>query len=187
MPLFRQSLPVGEETTAQWSIENTGKGTIFPRVIVEGFPAPGTEKAAENGLAVRVGHVDADGRAIEPVRLEQGTDFTAVVTVSNTGVSGRYDEIALSLPVASGWEIHNKRMDAGDAENEGYDYRDIRDDRVHTYFDLAQGESKRFRIKLNASYRGRYYMPMVSAEAMYDATINARVPGAWVRVIESSE
>jgi uncharacterized protein YfaS (alpha-2-macroglobulin family) len=34
----------------------------------------------------------------------------------------------------------------------------------------------------NASYLGRFYLPPVGVEAMYDATINARVVGRWVEV-----
>jgi len=37
---------------------------------------------------------------------------------------------------------------------------------------------------LNASYLGKYYLPAVSAEAMYDETIFARVAGQWVEVIK---
>ncbi|MCK4460383.1 MAG: hypothetical protein KAW46_01185, partial [candidate division Zixibacteria bacterium] len=59
---------------------------------------------------------------------------------------------------------------------------DIRDDRIYTYFNLKQGESKTFRVMLSATYLGRFYLPMVNVEAMYDATINARLPGGWVKV-----
>ena len=33
-------------------------------------------------------------------------------------------------------------------------YQDIRDDRVYTYFDLAAGQTKSFRVMLTATYAG---------------------------------
>jgi uncharacterized protein YfaS (alpha-2-macroglobulin family) len=63
-----------------------------------------------------------------------------------------------------------------------YTYQNIRDDRVYTYFDLASNKSKTFKILLNASYAGQFYLPTIYAEAMYDATINARQPGKWIEV-----
>ena len=63
-----------------------------------------------------------------------------------------------------------------------FDYQDVRDDRVYTYFDLRAGETKKFELLLNASYLGHYYLPPVSVEAMYDATINGRTAGRWVEV-----
>ena len=68
-----------------------------------------------------------------------------------------------------------------------FTYQDVRDDRVLTYFDLLQGETKTFRIMLMAAYQGRFYLPMVQCEAMYDHTINARMPGGWVEVEEGKK
>ena len=48
------------------------------------------------------------------------------------------------------------------------------------------GETIRFVTRLNAAYLGRYYLPSVSVEAMYDATKNARSKGQWVQVVSRS-
>jgi uncharacterized protein YfaS (alpha-2-macroglobulin family) len=56
---------------------------------------------------------------------------------------------------------------------------DIRDDRVLQYFSLRRGETIRFQTRLNAAYLGRYYLPSVLVEAMYDATKQARTAGQW--------
>ena len=40
-----------------------------------------------------------------------------------------------------------------------------------------------FRVYLNASYLGKFYMPALSCEAMYNASIAARQPGKWVSVV----
>ena len=85
--------------------------------------------------------------------------------------------------VPSGWEIHNSRMDMYNSNKSSYfTYQDIRDDRIYTYFDLGKGKTKTFRVQLNSSYLGKFYMPGISVEAMYDNSIYARVKGGWVDV-----
>jgi uncharacterized protein YfaS (alpha-2-macroglobulin family) len=49
------------------------------------------------------------------------------------------------------------------------------------------GETKTVELRLNASYRGRFYLPPVSVEAMYDETVSARVVGRWVEVVRAGE
>jgi len=63
------------------------------------------------------------------------------------------------------------------------DYQDVRDDRVYSFFNIGYGNSQTYRVRLNAAYQGRYYLPTVSCKAMYDASVNARQPGMWVEVV----
>ena len=53
-----------------------------------------------------------------------------------------------------------------------------------SYFDLKKGERKTFVVLLNASYLGKYYLPTVYCEEMYDNNISARKAGKWVEVVE---
>jgi alpha-2-macroglobulin len=50
------------------------------------------------------------------------------------------------------------------------------------YFKLGAGSTIRFSNRVNAAYRGRYYLPGVVVEAMYDATKQARSVGRWTEV-----
>jgi hypothetical protein len=142
-------------------------------------------------MAVR--YTDLKGSAIDPAKLKQGTDFLAEVTVTRTGTM-RFDfnELALSQIFPSGWEILNTRMNlVGGSTSDPMDYQDVRDDRVFTYFDLPFNwsgdknakQSRTYRIQLNAAYAGRYYLPALACEAMYDNRIRAVVPGKWVEVV----
>ena len=63
-------------------------------------------------------------------------------------------------------------------------YMDIRDDRVYTYFNMEENKRYTYNVLLNAAYLGRYYLPAVSCEAMYDNTIHAFQPGKWVEVVK---
>jgi uncharacterized protein YfaS (alpha-2-macroglobulin family) len=109
----------------------------------------------------------------------------AVVTIANPGTKGYLQEMALNQIFPSGWEIHNSRMDETGTSHAAR-YQDIRDDRVYSYYELQEKTSKTFVIQLNATYLGRFYLPTVYSEAMYDHLIHARVPGRWVEVVKDA-
>jgi uncharacterized protein YfaS (alpha-2-macroglobulin family) len=186
-PVVERRLEVGK-AAPKLVVRNTGPATLYPRLILSGLPPVGRETSAANGLSLDVQCLLPDGKPVDVSRLAQGTDFRAVVKVTNTGVRGDYREIALSHVVASGWEIRNDRLDPSRARvTSAFEYQDVRDDRVYTYFGLKAGETKVVEVALNASYLGRFYMPMITVEAMYDATINARAKGQWVEVVEPGQ
>ncbi|MAA80458.1 MAG: hypothetical protein CL916_14475 [Deltaproteobacteria bacterium] len=91
--------------------------------------------------------------------------------------------MALTERIPSGWEFHNESSGTGVE----YEYRNVADARVDTYFDLAKGKSKTFEVNLHATYQGKFYLPMVSVEAMYDPTIYAREKGMWVQVLGQND
>ena len=185
-PLVQRSLEAGSGGDGALVVQNRGEVPLYTRLILSGLPPVGREKEASNGLRVSVAYQTTEGDELDPGRLDQGTDFKALVTVTSTGERGDYEQIALSHVVPSGWEIHNERLGPGGRRAATrFDYQDIRDDRVYTYFALKAGETKTVELRLNASYLGRFYLPPVSVEAMYDATINARVVGRWVEVVEA--
>ena len=91
--------------------------------------------------------------------------------------------MVLNTIFPSGWEIMNKRLnDIPEDKNSTFEYQDIRDDRVYTYFDLDMNQQKTFVFYLNASYTGQFYQPPVNCEAMYDVSIRAQKSGRWVAV-----
>jgi hypothetical protein len=90
------------------------------------------------------------------------------------------DNIALTIPAAAGMEILSLSEQVVDKSK--YDYRDLRDDRIHYYFSLAKGKSKTFSLLANTAYKGRYYLPAINAEAMYDGNMHARQKGKWITI-----
>jgi uncharacterized protein YfaS (alpha-2-macroglobulin family) len=170
---------------ANFRCKNTGKWPLYVKVMVQGVPLKGDSKAASNSLKLSLKFRDGNGKEIKPDKLAQGTDFTAEVTITNTGKKGTYREMALTQIFPSGWEIHNSRMDDGGIFSVAR-YLDIRDDRVYSYYDLEQNESKTFTIRLNATYLGRFYLPTTYSDAMYNHLINASAPGKWVEVVKQT-
>lgn len=168
---------------APFKVKNTGKSTLYVKVMIEGIPLVGDQSAAANNLKLTVKYRDMAGRYIKPDKLTQGMEFKAEVTVYNPGKKGLYKEMTLMQIFPSGWEIHNARMD-GENETNQARYQDIRDDRVYTYYELAPNKSKKFLIQLNATYLGKFYLPTCYSEAMYDHLISAKTPGKWVEVVK---
>ena len=189
-----ENYPLSKES-GSIALNNTGTGLMYARVVINGTPAKGEEISAENNLKINVKYTTMAGSPIDVSRIEQGTDFIAEATISNPNQREYINDLALTQIFPSGWEIHNTRMDEGPNTHEADvpEYQDIRDDRVYTYFTLNRytthnsGYKKTFRILLNASYLGEYYLPTVVAESMYDNRINASQAGQWVRVVKPGE
>jgi uncharacterized protein YfaS (alpha-2-macroglobulin family) len=170
-------------------LKNNSGSVMYIRLIQRGQPS-GTQMVATHidpdVLQMRVGYFTLTGKPIDVNSIKQGTDFLAQVNIKNPGKRGRYDNMALTQIFPSGWEILNTRMmNNQDAFGSSpLDYRDIRDDRVNTYFSLPEGKEVTYFVMLNAAYTGKYYLPSTYCEAMYNASINALQKGGMVEVVK---
>ncbi len=168
------------------SVTNRGSNILYVKVITQGQPLTGdTIKTANNtgALSMNVSYISQNGSAVDIAHLEQGTDFIAKVMVKNTGRTD-YTQMALSEVFPSGWEILNPRMSEGEGafKSSNATYRDVRDDRVYTYFNMRPGETLTYYVQLNASYPGRYFLAATDCRAMYDNSISASTNGRWVEI-----
>ncbi len=189
-PISLVDMDVSKRNDNTVKVKNSSAGIIYAKLVLRGQPAVGDQTEVSRNMKLSVAYLSTNGNKIDPATIEQGTDFIAEVTVTNKDTRNYYHkEMALSQIFPSGWEIMNTRMSNVGNFQKGDQpiYQDIRDDRVYTYYGAAHGRSKVFRIQLNAAYKGRFYMPSVSAEAMYDNKVNARKPGKWVEVVEPGE
>ncbi len=189
-PIIQEAitLPFNEDTNIK--VKNNFSYPLFARIILEGKPITGDQTDASNKLELSVGYYLMDGKKIDPSSLEQGTDFVAEVTVTHPGEwRNRYEQMELHQIFPSGWEIINTRLINMEffTNSSLPEYQDIRDDRVYTYYNLNSKQTKTFRLLLNASYLGKFYLPTVYSQAMYDNTINAREHGQWVEVVLPGE
>ena len=166
------------------NINNVGDNLLYVSIINSGILAVGEEKEIQRNLIANIVFKGRNGTKLDPTSLMQGTDFVAEVSLTNTKAD-LIKNVALSEIFPSGWEIVNTRFtDFGEfAENE-VTYTDLRDDRANFYFDLKKNETKIFRVLLNASYLGRYYLPGIQAEAMYNKDYAVRTKGQWVEVVQ---
>ncbi|EAR02984.1 alpha-2-macroglobulin family protein [Maribacter sp. HTCC2170] len=165
------------------TLSNLEQNTLFVSVVNNGILPVGNEKTIQRNLLAKVVYKGRDGSQINESNIMQGTDFVAEVTLTNTS-SNPLKDVALMEIFPSGWEIVNTRFtDFGDFAQNNVTHTDIRDYRANFYFDMKRNETKTFRILLNASYLGRYYLPGIQAEAMYDNDHEVRTKGKWVQVV----
>jgi len=139
-------------------------------------------------LKMKVEYKDLNGNLIDVRSLSQGSDFVAEVAVFNPGTIDNYQNLALVQIFPSGWEIQNQRLFESNTGNYSSSlYQDFRDDRVYTFFDLPENQTKKFAVKLTATYKGRFYLPGILCEEMYRGDVRAVEAGSWVEVIGIGE
>ncbi len=182
MPIAQIQFEPGDDPKGTLKLSNKTDGILFVRIINTGIPAPGNEKTVNNNLRVDLYYADMEGNKLSPGEIQQGTDFKAVYRVYNPGTLGFFNNVALTTIFPSGWEIHNERLFSTSSANQSFTYQDIKDDRVMTYFSLNGNASKTFTIRLNAAYRGKFYLPSVQAEEMYKNDVQVVIPGQWTEV-----
>ncbi len=170
------------------SIANRGNSKVFARLTcrtqpLEEAPVQAQQGTAQSPVRLTVSYSGKNGSLSDVKILKQGQEITAVVAVQNTSNQDLTD-LALVQIFPSGWEIFNERVMNGatGSDKANFNYQDIRDDRILTYFNLAAGESKFFNVRLQASFRGFFYYPPVSCQAMYAPAEQARTTGMWVKV-----
>ncbi|MFO7869111.1 MAG: alpha-2-macroglobulin family protein [Bacteroidales bacterium] len=183
-PVYQTELDFSQTKTYTVQVTNTSEVSQFVNVYLEGVPMMSDESAEFSDLNMTVAYFDMKGNPINQKNMKQGTDFYAEVTVRHPGMKNDYTDIALEQLFPSGWEIMNTRMDLVQTtvQADSPEYQDIRDDRVYSYFDLRRGQKKTFRILLHAAYTGKFYMPNLYCQPMYDNTVYAKIPGYWVEV-----
>jgi uncharacterized protein YfaS (alpha-2-macroglobulin family) len=182
--LALQELPIADKGLSRTlKIKNDSQSPVYLRLIVKGQPGLGGEKAFSNGLQLFVNYHDKDGSSLAVDSLPQGTDIIAELTVVNPAKGRDYQELAMEYIVPSGWEITNPRFEGWvQDKDKGFEYQDIRDDRVYTFFSLKAESRKTLKFMLTAAYAGKFYLPQSKAEAMYDASIGAATAGKWIEV-----
>lgn len=171
-------------STPDINVVNNGGSEIYTTLVVTGQPLRDESKKEAQDLELKVEFLGDDGSTLDPKLIKKGTDFVVSYSIVHPGVRAGYENMALTAIFPSGWEILNQRMNENSTFNSGNtaDYQDIRDDRVHLYFDIEKGGKRIFKFKMNATYEGKYWAAPAFCEAMYDSSIRAKNEGFWAIV-----
>jgi uncharacterized protein YfaS (alpha-2-macroglobulin family) len=185
-PIFIEDL-ASVKKSGTVRVANNGSSNLYLSRTMISTPLEDRSPAVSNNLRIEVDYAMAGRDGARPIStLVQGTDFTINVRITNMSGSTTYTNLALTHILPSGWEIFNTRLGDETGQQDfpdGITYQDIRDDRVLSYFDLLPGRSKTVSIRVQAAYLGRFFMPAVACQAMYDNTVYARTTGTWVEVV----
>ena len=179
--VYQQEIPVNHEK-ASVKVSNNSQNQVYARLITSSAPYHVVSKRVMSGLLMNIRYYDAAGNPIDVEQMKQGTDITAEISIKNTGITGTYQNLALSYLLPSGFEIINDRLTGNSSAFKEADYVDIRDDRYYVYFSLKQEQTKTFKFRFNAAFPGVFTQPAITCEAMYDHSIEAVLPGGKVEI-----
>jgi len=168
-------------------IKSNSDAPLFVYLYESGIPMEDIVKTEKKGLSLTRSFFDEDGNTISVDSQDQGKSFWIVYHVESD-TRENIEEIALSSMFPAGWEIINPRMSEEDLPTwirqlnpSTAEYMDIRDDRVNWFFDLY-GNSRKFVIEVNPTFKGDYVMPPVNLEAMYSPDYYSRIKSGKVVV-----
>jgi hypothetical protein len=167
-----------------------GEGKLYLVLASEGVRADGQYRTGGEGLSLSRQYRNLAGDVLDVQGGSVNLAELVYVEVEVKNTSGeRIQNIALVDRLPAGWEIENARLGRGGSvewasseEQWSADYVNIRDDRVEVFGSLDAGESKTVVYAVRAVTSGKFTLPPVEAEAMYDPRIWAREAGGTVEV-----
>jgi uncharacterized repeat protein (TIGR01451 family) len=152
----------------------------------EGVRTNATYKVGGNGMTVSRTFRDQDGQEIDvtqPDAIKLGDVLFVEIEVANTS-GAMIQNIALVDRLPAGFEIENPRLgrttklDWVDPQHLwAMDFMNMRDDRLQAFGWLAPMTKKKVVYSVRAVTSGKFAVPPIEAEAMYDATLWARAKG----------
>lgn len=186
--IYTMQFDPDDTAASEITVANRGNTPLYMTLQISAQAAPREvlqTQAFNNNISLQVNYKHLNGTPIDITRIPQGTDFVAEVTIKNLNTKGpRLQDLALTQILPSGWEIRSGRLSQTETMHQDqYEYRDVRDDRVHTFFDLEGTQV--YSLLLNAAYQGKYVLPPVQIEAMYDKSIQAITQAQRVTVVKN--
>jgi uncharacterized protein YfaS (alpha-2-macroglobulin family) len=169
---FDMELPVSESGT----LVNTGAQPFLVQLSVDGVPRK--LESTSGAMKIRRTYVDADGK--EVTRVKHGQLLTVTLSVES---SGKIDNLVLVDLLPGGLEIEDPRLATRSAALPplGHDHQELllpeflerRDDRFLFFGSLIGNGTGYARYVVRAVTRGKFVIPPLRAEAMYDPDVAA--------------
>lgn len=172
-------IPRGEMAVV--TLANEGPGMLYYSFETEGVPIDTEDyykrlASGNKGMKITREWLDDKGKALDPATVKQNDLVVARITLEPNGRA--YDNIAIEDLLPAGLEVENPNLDTAQALpwlTTKFDWcarRDIRDDRVLLFTKPVSGTST-FYYLARAVTPGRFTVPPISAECMYDPEIRS--------------
>lgn len=156
-------------------LRNTGKKESYFNFMAEGVPLAKNKKSSFNGIEISRKFYDENGNSVNLSNVVQGQLIVATVTVK--AVKKDIHNVVIVDLLPGGLEVENPRISSrGSLKFQpemtmSPGYQDIRDDRILTFVDELSG-TRSYSYTMRAITPGRFSVPNIYAEAMYDPDIN---------------
>ncbi len=181
-------------------VSRKGEGKLYLVMTSQGVREAGEARFGGEGLMLTRRYRTASGEPVDFTTHRLGELVYVELTLTNTSPE-RIANVALVDRVPAAWEIENPRLGRGStpswvASDQLWemDHLDLRDDRLEVFGHLDKGGSRVVVYAVRAVTAGRFTVPSVEAEAMYDPRIWARqrgreifVNGPWLGEVASAK
>ena len=153
-----------DEDATQISFSNPNKRSYFYQLTQTGFDKKWPTTSLQKGLEIDREYRDSNGQVIESTSL--GTEIE--VHIQARSLKQDYiNHIAIVDLLPGGFEVVRDSV-----KNDQVDYVDIREDRVLFFGHLASS-AKEIVYRIKAINTGKYTVPPIFAESMYNSSIKA--------------
>ncbi|MCE2514686.1 MAG: alpha-2-macroglobulin family protein [Acidobacteria bacterium] len=152
-------------------------GSAFYFLSVRGTPTDAAFSPHSEGLEIKRAFYARDGAPLDLNRVQQGDLIVARTEVRS--LQGTLENVVVQSLLPSGLEVENPRLDTSEklpwmsGETLKLAHQDFRDDRILVFTDLPPYQWQTVYSLLRAVTPGRFRLPPVQAEAMYDETLRA--------------
>ncbi|MDT8325415.1 MAG: hypothetical protein RRA94_14980, partial [Bacteroidota bacterium] len=160
------------------TLKATGSGEVYFFWSAEGVKRDGRIVEEDANMRVRRSYHDyRTGRPVDPSQFRQGQLLVCRIALSGEGRS--VENVAVTDMLPAGCEIENARLRASTALGWtvpfplDVEYIDIRDDRVILFTSLDGAKTREYLYMLRVVNAGRFALPPIAAEAMYDPAIHS--------------
>lgn len=183
--VFREKGGEGKETR----IKIEGKGLCYYYWYFSGIRKGADIEEYDRGLKVNRIYLDNWGHPIDYNSLKQGDIVVAEITM--TALGNNLDNVIVTDMLPAGLEIENPRLQSRTVidwvgeKNKVPDYMDIRDDRLNIYLNLPRGKTVEFYYMLRAVTTGRFVLPPIKGEAMYDPFQSSVANSGMIEVVSA--
>lgn len=176
---YTENLPVSYKFQEQYvTITNTGDTTLYATVCCSGVESVGKEESMNKGINLSVEGLN------DLKYIKAGEEVRFKIRIKNNSRKN-LKNIVLAVPVGTCLEFANERVGNSNYSSANYTYQDIRDDVIYIYFDIQDSSyTTDFTFTATAAYSGNFYFPAIHAEAMYDDSIKAVIPGFMVQMLK---
>ena len=150
----------------------------YYQVSESGFDKTPPTKVIADGLEVSRDLFDASGKPLGELKV--GEVAMVTIRVRNNSPEALNDVAVLDM-LPGGFMLAPNGLKPGKGEA-GADYLDVREDRAVFFTHLGKAESKTFTYGIKPVCAGKFAVPPVFAECMYDRGVKGRAGGGSVEV-----
>jgi uncharacterized protein YfaS (alpha-2-macroglobulin family) len=161
-----------ELSTDKIMLKGSGKGEVYYFWSAEGIKLNAKVKEEDSFMKVRRTYYDYRTGAQLTTNFTQGK--LIICKVSLSGMERSAENIVITDLLPACFEIENPRLSTS-AEMQwksknpmNVQYMDIRDDRLLLFTDLNDYETEDFYYMLRVVSKGKFQLPVIGADAMYD-------------------